>query len=210
MGRITPFNIALQPTRDAGIFLFRLAFIVLGTTTAVVLQLAATRAAVPERERQILMDLFEKTNGQEWTNREGWGTSRPVYDWHGVKCDFVDGNIERPIVTGLSLAMNNLRGHLPATLANLEHLNVLDVAGNDLTGLLPSHSSSVGMRISSSSREMAIRSRTSSLALVWNIRHPASCARSTRTFDSISISLRPGTRQCLRAYVAPIRIRDRA
>ena len=30
--------------------------------------------------------------------------------WHGVQCYFVDGNIQRPIVTGLSLEMNNLRG----------------------------------------------------------------------------------------------------
>src|SRR5262249_11678475 len=121
----------------AAILLFQPAVMVLGTPMAAAVQRSITSADVPEREREILMELFEKTNGPQWMNREGWGTSRPVCDWHGVQCDFVDGSLQNPIVTGLSLDMNNLRGKLPAALANLEHLHFLDVTGNHLTGAAP-------------------------------------------------------------------------
>lgn len=109
----------------------------LALTRAVPVQRAATSAPVADRERQVLIDLFELTNGQGWTNREGWGTSQSVCEWYGVQCDFVGGDLQRPIVTGLLLEMNDLRAKLPATLANLEHLHVLDVAGNHLTGAAP-------------------------------------------------------------------------
>ena len=31
------------------------------------------------------MDLFAATTGEGWTNRTGWGSSRPVSEWYGVQ-----------------------------------------------------------------------------------------------------------------------------
>ena len=88
-------------------------------------------------ERQALMQLFEATGGSQWTKRDGWGSSRPACDWYGVFCDFLDGNPGRPVVAGLSLGSNGLRGVLPAGLAALEHLTSIDVSRNQLTGAIP-------------------------------------------------------------------------
>jgi hypothetical protein len=92
---------------------------------------------VPPQEREILLKLFSTTAGERWTRRDGWGTAQPVCEWYGVLCDFVDGDIKRPTVAGLSLAANNLRGQLPASLAELRHLRSLDVARNRLSGEVP-------------------------------------------------------------------------
>jgi Leucine Rich Repeat (LRR) protein len=88
-------------------------------------------------ERQVLVELFASTGGARWTNHEGWSTSMPVCDWHGVVCDFIDGDANRPFVAGLSLALNNLEGRLPASLAKLPRLRSLDVTGNRLSGAIP-------------------------------------------------------------------------
>jgi len=93
--------------------------------------------SVPNQERQVLMELFTVTAGQSWTKRDGWGTSLPVCDWHGVSCDFVEGDANRPVVAGLSLARNNLAGTLPASLSELQHLKSLEVSRNRLTGDVP-------------------------------------------------------------------------
>jgi len=88
-------------------------------------------------EHQVLVELFASTGGERWTNHEGWGTSMPVCDWYGVVCDFIDGDANRPFVAGLSLALNNLEGSLPASLARLPRLASLNVAGNRLSGAMP-------------------------------------------------------------------------
>jgi len=88
-------------------------------------------------ERQVLIEFFAATGGQRWTNRDGWDTSTPVCDWYGVFCDFVDGDPNRPFVFGLSLALNNLEGEVPASLGNLTRLRSLDVTSNRLSGTVP-------------------------------------------------------------------------
>jgi hypothetical protein len=92
---------------------------------------------VPAGERAVLMQLFAATGGEHWKARDGWGTSTPVCDWTGVSCDFVDGNAERPFVASVRLAQNDLEGTLPATLADLAHLQSLELRGNRLTGPIP-------------------------------------------------------------------------
>jgi hypothetical protein len=94
-------------------------------------------ADVSPVERQTLAEFFAATGGERWTNRDGWGTSTPVCDWYGVSCDFVDGDPNRPFAAGLSLAHNNLEGHVPASLANLPRLRSLDVSSNRLSGTIP-------------------------------------------------------------------------
>jgi hypothetical protein len=107
--------------------------------TAAVAQPGAQRPApeVPQQERRVLMELFTATGGERWTKRDGWGSTRPVCEWHGVLCDFVDGDAERPVVAGLWLDSNNLRGALPASLTALSRLQSLNVSRNHLSGEVP-------------------------------------------------------------------------
>ena len=55
-------------------------------------------------DRIALTQLFEATGGSSWKNSTGWGTSRPLEDWHGVTVDGAGRVIE------LKLAENNLKG----------------------------------------------------------------------------------------------------
>ena len=92
---------------------------------------------VPPQERRVLVELFAATGGDRWSNRGGWGTDKSACDWYGVRCEFPDGDANRPVVAGLSLSSNNLAGSLPAGLAELRHLRSLSVSGNRLSGRVP-------------------------------------------------------------------------
>jgi hypothetical protein len=115
--------------------------IVLSAILAILVHGHATAQTAPgdvaPAERRILMDFFAATGGSRWTKRDGWGTSTPVCDWRGVRCDFVDGDASRPFVASVSLPLNDLEGRLPASLADLPRLQHLDVTGNRLSGPVP-------------------------------------------------------------------------
>jgi len=85
-------------------------------------------AQIPEDEKSALIDLYEATNGDNWTIK--WNLKSPVHQWYGV--DIIDGH-----VIGLNLYQNNLLGKIPASLKSLKNLEVLDFALNDLGGDLP-------------------------------------------------------------------------
>lgn len=55
-------------------------------------------------ERQLLIEFYENTNGDEWTNNTNWCTSKPVSEWFGVQVD-EDGH-----VVSIELPDNNLSG----------------------------------------------------------------------------------------------------
>ena len=81
-------------------------------------------------ERYALADLHDRTAGSSWTSQSGWNGDGPLGSWHGIATE--GGRVRE-----LTLANNGLRGPLPAELANLTELRVLDLRGNDLTGELP-------------------------------------------------------------------------
>ena len=82
-------------------------------------------------ERLALAELYGRTGGDSWQNRDGWGGSGSVGSWHGVRAG-AGGR-----VTGLSLRANGLTGALPAEVANFTELEVLDLGENALEGRLP-------------------------------------------------------------------------
>lgn len=41
---------------------------------------------VSEVERFALIEIFNATDGHQWSNAEGWNTSADVCDWYGVTC----------------------------------------------------------------------------------------------------------------------------
>ncbi|WP_346861033.1 leucine-rich repeat protein [uncultured Draconibacterium sp.] len=76
-----------------------------------------------------LVALYNATNGSGWTNNDNWLTG-PVSSWNGV---IVNNNR----VTQIWLDLNNLNGSLPATLGQLDKLEIMALGGNGLTGTLP-------------------------------------------------------------------------
>lgn len=83
-------------------------------------------------EWYVLGQLYNSTNGAEWTNNDSWLSDAPLDRWYGVSTD-EDGS-----VTGLDLADNNLAGELPAALGQITSLTSLNLSGNELAGSIPS------------------------------------------------------------------------
>ena len=87
-------------------------------------------AMSPRFERHALTGLHEVTDGPSWANPTAWGTDAPLGDWHGVATE--DGH-----VVEVALPANGLSGPLPAEIANLLKLTVLDLTANELSGAFP-------------------------------------------------------------------------
>ena len=79
----------------------------------------------------MLVELYNSTNGDNWTNKTNWLSDRPMRDWHGVTTD-AGGR-----VTGLYLSNHQLNGKLPASLGSLDNLRELHLSNNRLSGEIP-------------------------------------------------------------------------
>ena len=73
-------------------------------------------AKLPQSEKEVLLELFSKTQGENWTIT--WSLDQPMATWHGVE-------IEDNHVVGLHLFNNNLVGQLPTSIYQLVNLKVL-------------------------------------------------------------------------------------
>lgn len=117
---------------------------------------ARASAAIPSSERTALLDLYQSTNGANWSNNSKWLSSEPECTWYGVVCDEtqssvihlelydnnLDGTLPRSIrnftkLRFLQLWDNQLRDELPAELGELANLEMLYVHRNQLTGSIP-------------------------------------------------------------------------
>ncbi len=93
---------------------------------------AGVSAICEDPVRDILIALYDKTGGSDWTNNSNWKTFEPVSTWYGISTN------DEGQVTGISLEDNNLNGSLPGELSNLVSLRKLDVSLNPaLTGTVP-------------------------------------------------------------------------
>ena len=84
----------------------------------------------PQQDMAALVALYEATDGRRWWRNTNWLSEAPICTWEGIITD-ANGR-----VTELSFPMNNLKGPLPAELAQLDALRVLWFIGNELTGSL--------------------------------------------------------------------------
>ena len=82
-------------------------------------------------DREVLVQLYNALDGENWTNNTGWLTERPIREWHGVIND-ASGR-----VTGLVLEWNGLTGEIPKELGSLSNLKRLELSNNHLTGEIP-------------------------------------------------------------------------
>ena len=78
-----------------------------------------------------LAALYEATDGPNWGRNDNWCTDAPLGEWHGVTVDR-SGRISK-----LDLTDNQLRGGIPAELAQLANLRILNLASNELVGPIP-------------------------------------------------------------------------
>ncbi|MVM40926.1 hypothetical protein GO730_29920 [Spirosoma sp. HMF3257] len=99
---------------------------------------ASLRAApLSTLDYQPLMDLYNGTNGPNWTNHTGWGngtdpcTGNGGQPWFGLTCN--NGRVSEVLLTN-----NNLVGSLPGSLSMLTGLTVLQINQNSqLSGSIP-------------------------------------------------------------------------
>ena len=82
-------------------------------------------------DRDVLVTLYEATDGDNWLENRNWLSNRPIADWYGVTADDSGRVIE------LILTENELNGAIPPELGNLTKLEVLDFAVNQLRGTIP-------------------------------------------------------------------------
>lgn len=84
------------------------------------------------REREILMEFYESTGGDNWKENLNWGSDKPVREWYGVTTD------EYGFVTGIGMLWNDMSGTLPNCICELESLKTLAFQGNSrLGGAIP-------------------------------------------------------------------------
>lgn len=92
---------------------------------------SGSEASVRE-DRDVLVRLYQATQGDQWEDNGGWLGSGPLDTWRGVETDSTGR------VTSIHLVSNNLTGPLPNELARLSRLRSLDLSRNNLAGPVPS------------------------------------------------------------------------
>ena len=81
-------------------------------------------------EFDALMALYDSAGGDNWDNKENWGTGCPCENnWYGITCN------DSGRVSQLNLGSNNLVGPIPNEFCNLPNLTRLDVNRNQISSL---------------------------------------------------------------------------
>lgn len=95
--------------------------------------LGSAHAAIPPAERQVLIDLYQSTNGANWRRSQNWnGAPGTECTWKGVTCDAAGTH-----VVALQFVDNHMTGSLPTSLVKLRRLTSLGFSTNGITGPLP-------------------------------------------------------------------------
>ena len=84
-----------------------------------------------DRDRAVLVDFYNATDGPNWTSSNNWLSDKPLHEWAGVTTNHLGR------VTRLTLHGRNLNGTIPESFGNLTELRQLYLYDNDLKGPLP-------------------------------------------------------------------------
>ncbi|MYB62452.1 MAG: hypothetical protein F4X69_13875 [Gemmatimonadetes bacterium] len=83
-------------------------------------------------DRDVLVALYNATDGPNWIRSDNWLTDAPLESWYGVSA-----TTEGTMVDTLVLRENGLRGQIPSVLSQLQSLEWLDLHDNELSGSIP-------------------------------------------------------------------------
>lgn len=137
-------------------------------------------AAVPQPEKDALVELYDKLQGGAWFDRTGWKQGDPCStqgNWFGVQC-----NAERTHVVALHLLGNRLAGNLGelTLFKNLTELGQLELGNNlgipvdrwnHLGGTLPPDFGTLGRLYYVDLRFNAIQDSLDAFGSLTNLRH---------------------------------------
>ena len=86
-----------------------------------------------------LAAFYNATDGPNWSDNTNWVTDAPISDWSGVTASNIvnGGTVGECVVRRLYISFDRLSGEIPAELANLAHLQYLNLNGNQLSGMIP-------------------------------------------------------------------------
>lgn len=118
------------------------------------------KAQVSTADFQFLQDLYNNTNGANWTNSLNWnlsgGASSVDNSWYGVSVydgrlvgiylpnNNLNGTIPTSIsgadaLVNITLSINNIQGNIPQEIFTLPSLQTLDLSTNALEGSIPAN-----------------------------------------------------------------------
>jgi hypothetical protein len=100
----------------------------------IICHFSLSHAAIPVEERQALIDLYNSTDGDNWTNNDGWlGESGTECSWIGIYCDDQKKHITSIDFAGFS--QNNLKGSINESINHLTELTKIQVFSNKINSI---------------------------------------------------------------------------
>lgn len=85
---------------------------------------------IPIRECNVLVALFNSTNGASWSDHTNWLINNTPANWYGI-------TVNEGHVTEIILENNNLGGELPRGFGKLAALEILWLRDNPISGPIP-------------------------------------------------------------------------
>ncbi len=103
---------------------------IIGAIALLLISTQISAQAVSPSDSLALVDIYNSTNGGNWSNNSGW-LSAQVKDWNGITV--ISGR-----VSAIDLGANNLSGSVSNSIGNLDVLQILEMDNNNMSGELPS------------------------------------------------------------------------
>ncbi len=82
------------------------------------------------QQRNILKEFYDALNGDRWANHTNWNTDAPLDKWFGL-------TLENGEIVKIDLKVNELRGDIPESFAELQSIRYLDLQSNFSISSLP-------------------------------------------------------------------------